>query len=76
MGEGSEYCGLKEGLKPNSKQPAWIPWTVLDRLVLELRENSGHPGVKNVLERLQSTIGNYQKLVDSVSKDMISIRAG
>ena len=76
MGEGSEYCGLKEGLKPTSKQSAWLPWTVLDRLVLELRENSGHPGVKNVLERLQATIGNYQKLVDTVSKDMISIRAG
>ena len=76
MGDGSEYFGLKEGLKATSKQPAWLPWTVLDRLVLELRENCGHPGVNNVLERLQSTIGAYQTLVDSVSKDMISIKAG
>ena len=76
MGDGSEYFGLKEGLKATSKQPAWLPWTVLDRLVLELRENCGHPGVNNVLERLQSTIGAYQTLVESVSKDMISIKAG
>ena len=76
MGEGSEYFGLKEGLSASSKQSAWLPWTVLDRLVLELRENSGHPGVQNVLGRLQATIGAYQNLVDTVSRDMVSIRAG
>ena len=49
---------------------------MLDRLVLELRENSSHPGVQNVLGRLQATIGAYQNMVDTVSREMVSIRAG
>ena len=54
MAEGAEYFGLeealgKDGLTTASKSPAWMSWTVLDRLVLEFRENSDHAGVKQVL---------------------------
>ena len=75
MGDGAEYFGLSGGLTPTSP-PAWVPWTVLDRLVLELRENREHPGVRNVLERLQATVDVYLQTVDDVSRKMISVRAG
>merc|ERR1712179_694785 len=58
MGDGSEYFGLEGGLTSTSK-PAWVPWTVLDRLFLELKENSGHSGVRNVMGRLEDTVGRY-----------------
>ena len=75
MGDGAEYFGLEGGLKPTSK-PVWVPWTVLDRLVLELRENVDHAGVKNVLERLTATIEVYLQMVEDVSRQMIKVRAG
>ena len=80
MGEGAEYFRLeetlgREGLTPTSK-PAWVPWTVLDRLVLELRENSDHSGVKNVLERLQALVDVYLQRVEDVSMNMMTVRAG
>jgi len=75
MGDGAEYFGLEGGLKPTSK-PVWVPWTVLDRLVLELRENVDHAGVKNVLERLTATIEVYLQMVEDVSRQMINVRAG
>jgi len=75
MGDGAEYFGLEGGLKATSK-PAWVPWTVLDRLFLELKENSSHSGVKNVLTRLEGTVEKYLDLVESVSIDMVAQRAG
>ena len=80
MGEGAEYFGLEEtlgknGLTANSK-PAWVPWTVLDRLILELRENSEHAGVKHVLERLHALVEVYLQKVEDVSRQMINVRAG
>ena len=75
MGEGAEYFGLEGGLSPMSK-PAWIPWTVMDRLVLELRENADHPGVNNVLGRLQATAEIYFQTVEDMSRKMLNIRAG
>jgi len=75
MGEGSEYFGLEGGLSATSK-PAWVPWTVLDRLFLELKENSSHSGVRNVMERLEGTVENYLDLVERVSMDMVAQRAG
>ena len=57
-------------------QPAWVPWTVLDRLFLELKENIGHSGVKNVMDRLEGTVGKYLDLVEKVSQDMVVQRVG
>ena len=81
MAEGAEYFGLeetlgKDGLTAASKSPAWVPWTVLDRLVLELRENSEHSGVKQVLETLQAVMEVYLQRVEDVSRQMINVRAG
>ena len=75
MGVGAEYFGLECGLSATSK-PAWVPWTVLDRLFLELKENSSHAGVRNVKERLEGTVEKYLDLVDKVSHDMVAQRAG
>merc|ERR1711915_803863 len=75
MGQGSEYFGLEGGLSGKSN-PAWVPWTVLDRLFLELKENCNHSGVKNVLERLEGTVEKYLNLVETVSIDMQAHRAG
>ena len=75
MGEGSEYFSLDGGLSPLSK-PGWVPWTVMDRLVLELRENADHPGVNNVLGRLQATADIYLQTVEDVSSKMMNVRAG
>merc|ERR1711974_75270 len=55
MGEGAEYFGLEGGLSGSSK-PAWVPWTVLDRLFLDLKENSTHAGVSKVMNRLEVTV--------------------
>ena len=80
MGEGAEYFGLEETLGSNgltaTSKPAWVPWTVLDRLILELRENSDHAGVKHVLERLQAVVEVYLQKVEDVSRQMINVRAG
>ena len=78
MSEGVEYLEEtrgKDGLTAASKSPAWVPWTVLDRLVLELRENSEHSGVKQVLETLQAVMEVYLKRVEDVSRQMINVRA-
>ena len=63
-----------DGLTMTSK-PAWVPWTVLERLVLELRENSDHAGVTNILERLQAVVEVYLQRVEDVSRQMINVRA-
>ena len=75
MGDGAEYFGLEGGLAATSCA-AWVPWTVLDRLVLELRENSEHGGVRHVLERLQATVDVYLQTVEDVSQKMLTVRAG
>lgn len=32
-------------------RPAWVPWTVLDRLLMELSENSNIPAFAKCLKR-------------------------
>ena len=49
---------------------------MLDRLFLELKENSGHSGVKNVMDRLEGTVGKYLDLVEKVSQEMVVLRVG
>ena len=49
---------------------------MLDRLVLELREDSDHAGVKQMLETLQAVMEVYLQRVEDVSRQMINVRAG
>jgi len=71
MGVGAEYFGLSEGLHAGGP-PAWVPWTVLDRLLLELGEHLDHVGVSKVKVKLEDTIEKYLDVVERVSKDMIA----
>merc|ERR1712032_191105 len=52
MGVGSEYFGLEGGLVATGR-PAWLPWTVLDRLLLELGDHMALPGVARVKTSLE-----------------------
>ena len=74
MGVGSEYFGLEGGLVATGK-PAWLPWTVLDRLLLELADHTALPGVARVKTSLEKCVDQYLATVDRVSRDMVASRA-
>ena len=74
MGVGSEYFGLEGGLVATGR-PAWLPWTVLDRLLLELADHATIPGVARVKMGLEKCVEQYMATVDRVSRDMIAARA-
>ena len=65
-----------EGGLSGSSKPAWVPWTVLDRLFLDLKENSTHTGVRKVMNRLEVTVEKYLDLVERVSGEMVTQRVG
>ena len=50
LGKGGEYFGLETSLQANNR-PAWVPWTVIDRLCLELSDNAGIPVFAKCLDR-------------------------
>ena len=50
MGKGGEYFGLESSLMANQR-PAWVPWTVLDRLFLELADNVAIPALSTAMKR-------------------------
>jgi len=74
MGQGSEYFGLESSLMAN-KSPSWVPWTVLDRLFLELADNVAVPSFASALKRLEGCVDKYLNTVDRVSRDIIANRA-
>ena len=74
MGVGSEYFGLEGGLVATGR-PAWLPWTVLDRLLLELGDHMALPGVARVKTGLEKCVDQYLATVDRVSRDMVAARA-
>jgi len=74
LGTGAEYFGLKGGLVAGSR-PAWVPWRVLDRLVLELKDNCGHQAVAKCLDNLEKALNKYMATAERVSRDMVAARA-
>ena len=74
MGVGSEYFGLEGGLVATGR-PAWLPWTVLDRLLLELGDHMAIPAVARVKTSLEKCVEQYLATVDRVSRDMVAARA-
>ena len=71
MGLGSEYFGLEGGLVAGGRA-AWLPWTVLDRLLLELGEHGELAGVARVRGQLEGVVKQYLDTVDRVSRDMLA----
>ena len=74
LGVGSEYFGLEGGLVAGGRA-AWLPWTVLDRLLLELQEHQELQGVARVKCALEGAVEQYLETVDRVSRDMVAARA-
>jgi len=74
LGKGGEYFGLETSLQANNR-PAWVPWTVIDRLCLELSDNAGIPVFAKCLDRLDRSVESYLGTVGRVSRDMIANRA-
>merc|ERR1719341_2838888 len=74
LGKGGEYFGLETSLQANNR-PAWVPWTVIDRLCLELSDNAGIPVFAKCLDRLDRSVESYLGTVERVSRDMIANRA-
>jgi len=74
LGKGGEYFGIESSLQANSR-PAWVPWTVLDRLFLELSDNANNPAFAKCLNRLDASVEKYLGTVERVSRDMIASKA-
>jgi len=74
MGKGGEYFGLETSLLANQR-PAWVPWTILDRLFLELTENVAIPAFSSALKRLEAQVDKYLNTVNRVTRDILANRA-
>jgi len=74
QGHGGEYFGLQHSLQANTR-PAWVPWTVLDRLFLELSDNSNNSTFSKCLNRLDASVEKYLGTVQRTTRDMIASKS-
>eukprot|EP00095_Tigriopus_kingsejongensis_P000570 snap_masked-scaffold372_size192401-processed-gene-0.15 protein:Tk00570 transcript:snap_masked-scaffold372_size192401-processed-gene-0.15-mRNA-1 annotation:"nuclear pore complex protein nup160-like protein" len=74
LGVGKEYFGLKESLNAHGS-PVWLPYDILDQLLLELQEYSSHdPVYKKQFHDLNQKLDDYFGIVQRVNDDMIAIK--
>ena len=52
LGKGKEYFGFTSDPLQINAPPVWLPYTVLDRLILELEANSNDPTYKTVRNKI------------------------
>lgn len=48
VGKGKEYFGFPSNPLQSNSPPVWLPYNVLDRLLLELDAHSNDPAYRNV----------------------------
>lgn len=52
LGKGKEYFGFANNPLHPSAPPVWLPYTVLDRLMLELEANSNDSTYRSVSQEI------------------------
>lgn len=78
MGTGKEYFGLDSSLNANAP-PVWMPYTLLDQLLVELKDTAGgrrghgdgreEQVYQKLHAQLSDTLEHYLETVARTSKD-------
>jgi len=72
VGKGKACYGLTNPLQLNSP-PVWLPYTVIDRLIMELEINAQDTTYQKLLDDVQERMETYFSLAERVSRSTIEL---
>lgn len=75
LGHGMDQIGLRNALHA-AKPPVWMPYTALDKLLLELREVQQNPYFSKLSGELNGRLQKYRQALERVSRDRVILLQG
>lgn len=75
LGHGTVQMGLSNALHA-AASPVWLPYTALDKLLLELGEVQHDPRFSKLLGELNTRLGIYRQELDQVSRNRVILLQG